>query len=542
MILKRNLALGITLVTVVHLCAMKNEVKQIANHDLPAPQLTFHHFPVLPDDMQKEILSRFIPADLAQTENVLDLFKRVGELAIVNTKFAQTLIECLKNPALLERAAKGQIHDSLLCKGYVLRTISRALIKDRLVAIARSVVEGNPLKNAEKLLAQTLSELQTEIKADPPGAVEELAINFGPSTPLRVSKLRRFKELLNPALQELCPEITFLARAYLKHYSPVLDHIKEWVSKSKTIPDQQLVAERALLNQLFSFLGLDAQLGVINDCRLLYNVRFYPQNDLNNRLIATPHTVCRDSMVHPEECLSTLLKDSHISDTYKYFLTALRDANIPMIRALMAKDFNNYLRDVLLSFALCYAIGKNDEALIQMFLAYSLSPEMLLFVLELVIEGEFPSLHTILSHLEVSSNTAVHDKLNANLISYINQAYRQDIVKALCSKLNYPAAIINCIEACMNNSEEQIESSIALSSDLFDRYSIQIVILMLLRNGNLKSIHTLRTTLTKIFLQNLDDGEIEQTMHAFIRLADSHNQPQIAEYLRIMHRKCLIKH
>ena len=537
MIPKRTpLVLSFALLTVLHLTAMEKDVKQIATNDQPALQLTFHQFPELPPDAQQEITSRFISADLAQTEDVLSLFKRIGEWAIVNKKFAQTLIECLKNPALLEQAGRDQIHDSLLCKGYVLRTISRALIKDRLVAIARSVVERKPLKNAEKLLAQTLSELQTGIKANQKEAVTELAIDFRSPTDLRVTKILRFKKLLNPALQELCPEITLLAGAYLIHYTPILEHIKEWVSKSKTIPDHQLVAERALLNLLFSFRALDAQLAVINDCRLLYNVRFYPQNDLNNRLIATSHTVCRDSMAHPEECLSALLKDPHISDTYKCFLTALRDANIPMLRSLIAKDFNNYLRDVLLSFALCYAIGKNDAALIQTLLAYSLSPEMLLFVLELVLEREFPSFDTILSHLELSSNKAVYDKLSAIVISDImNLPYPQDIVKALCSKLNYPAAVIDCIEACMSNAVEPIKSSRVLL-DMFDKYSLQIVMIFLIKNGNHGSICILRATLMKIFLQDLDNLEIRERMRTFIRLANSGNQQLIVEYLQMLVR------
>ena len=544
MIRRTTLALSFALLTMAHLTAMEKEVKEIDKNDQSSPQLTFHQFPELPAETQQETLTRFIPAELAQTENVLALFKRVGELAMVSTTFAQSLIECLKNPALLEQALKDQIPDSLLCKGYVLRTISRALVKDRLVAFARTLLERKPLKKAEKMLARTLGELQLEITVYPQGAVRESAIDLGSPTPLGLGKLKRFQELLLPAVQDLCPEITLLVGAYLKRFTPGMDHyIKGWVSKCDTITDDlRREAEKSLINQLFNFSGSDTQLRTIIECRSRHNVRFHQQNDLNNYLITSPEALCREIMTHPEKCLSTLLKYSDISDTYKRFLTALRDGNMPMLRSLVANDLNTYLRDVLLSFALCYAIGKNDAALIQTLLAYSLSPEMLLLVLELAIEREFPSFRTILAHLEVSSNKVVQDKLNANLISYItDQAYRQDIVMALCSKLNYPAAIMDCIEACMRKTEEPITSNLILS-DMFDKYSIQIVILMLIKNGDQESIDILRTTLTKIFQQNLDDIEVGQRMHTFIRLAESHNQQQVAENLRTLYRESLVRH
>ena len=210
----RTLSLIIAVLEGVHLTAMEKEVKDIGSNDLPAlqitlngqaaQQLTFHQFPELPAETQQEVLSRFIPDDLAQSENVLAVLKRIAELMGVNTKFATTLIECFKNPVFLEQAIKGHIHHRLLCRDKVLRTISRALIKDRFLATARSILERKPIKNVEKLLVRTMSKLQTELKTDYPLAANEYAS-------LTNSAVTKFQDIFDPALEELCPEIVLLA-------------------------------------------------------------------------------------------------------------------------------------------------------------------------------------------------------------------------------------------------------------------------------------------------------------------------------------------
>ena len=171
------------------------------------------------------------------------------------------------------------------------------------------------------------------------------------------------------------------------------------VSQSSTVENaHKRAAERFLMNQLFIFLDKQDQNYLVRHCARNNVPPFELHHDLDNALITNRRAIASYS----EDCLAIFLEDLPISDIYKHFLMALRDSNVPVLRSLLNNNLNNYLREVLLSFALCYALAKNHEAVAHMLLEYPISSEMLLAPLKIAMQQENSALCVmILSQLEV---------------------------------------------------------------------------------------------------------------------------------------------
>ena len=540
--IKSTLALifGI-LLQLVPITAMEKDVKQIANNDQPAPQQTFHHFPELAAETQQEIMSLFIPPILAQEDHVLGLFNGIVKLSLVSKDFTEIFLKLLEQSSLLAYPVKRHIRDNLLHRQDPLRSLSRALIKDRLLTIARTIVERKSIKNVEKMLAQTMSILHTGAKRWYALEVMESVESISRSRKSEVA----FYGLLEHAIHDLCPEVALLAGCYQPFLltNELEDKICIWADLSRNLEAETRERERFLVNKLFIFLDSVSQLYIKRFCVAQHGVHFALHNDLDHRLIYTYPDICQSIIDDPEECLSKLLEDPSISDIYKSFLIALRGANIPALRSLINNNFNNYFREVLLSFALRYAVAKNREDLVQALLEYPISSEMLLALLKIVIRQENSALCiAILSRLDIpkeySNGDRIYEQTAEELFFSIlsclwNNEPCKKIILALCAKLDFPAIVLDCIDACFNSySEEQV--TIAQSSNKFDCYSIRIIMYILIRNGHSSAveIRSFLDILCQLFTRRLSSKEIARNMDGLIEAADFYDQLDIAADLR----------
>ena len=488
---------------------MEKDVKPIATNDQPAPLLTFHQFPELMNDVKREILNRFIPADLAQQETILALCQRIVALKLVSKESTEWFVRALEQPFVLECAVKAHIDDRLLCKDIVLRSISRALINSRLAIIARTITGHNYVKHVDQMLVKAMSELQKTMKR---GRVTDGTTSKG------------LQKLLNPAIEEGCEEIALLAGAFWKE-----ECYLDWVSvlsdaiKEINVRDEQ----RVIIQKLLIFIQDAQQREIITTCARR-GISLLPQNDFDHALIFAYEPTCWDIAREPEEAISMLSQKENVSNAYKQAVTALRTADLPLVRQFITNNFNNHFRDLFISVALCYAIGTRNEVLAKTLLEIPVGPEMLILPLKIAIsQGSTSLCSLILSCLEITSEDTKGEvrHLLSNYISKIGSS--EEIIKMLCTKLKYPDNVPELIVSCLHEAPNFVETQLTESLPTLGTYSLQHIIEALIKKGHRGVIRKLSTS-----FYSLSDV----IMRSLIRCAEDLRQYEIEGDLKYMYQ------